>query len=79
MTYNFRTSHPGLFLQPWRSDNDHSPADSAFALTVKPDRSRGALTRFPILCDLLSCGMLIGRLARHWQRFQAALKAGEKN
>jgi hypothetical protein len=37
----------------------------------------GALTRFPISCDLLSCGMLVGRLARHGQSFQAAFKAGE--
>jgi hypothetical protein len=37
----------------------------------------GALTRLTISCDLLSCGMPIGRLARHKQSLQAAFEAGE--
>jgi putative Ca2+/H+ antiporter (TMEM165/GDT1 family) len=34
----------------------------------------GALTEFPISCDLLSCGMPIGWPARHKQGFQVAFK-----
>jgi Ca2+/H+ antiporter, TMEM165/GDT1 family len=34
----------------------------------------GALTWFPISCDLLSCGMPVGRPARHKHRFQTAFK-----
>jgi hypothetical protein len=34
----------------------------------------GALTEFPISCDLLSCGWPVGWSARHKQSFQAAFK-----
>jgi hypothetical protein len=46
---------------------------------VEEKAAIGALTRLPILCDLLSCGLPVGRLARHEQSFQAAFKREKTN
>src|SRR5262245_60016658 len=51
------------------------------ALKVFERRKRGSrrVDGASILCDLLSCGLAIGRPARHKQIYQAALKARENH